>query len=227
MNDADPEDLAVCRAPERTHRLIPSRFPPVATFESVASPDDLEAVLELEGWTNDRLVLHRLRRLPPGDRVVNVPNASVIMAAFLHGSPEGLRFTSAALGAWYASSALETGLLEVLNGLRRELSRTGLDEKTEEYREYTARLRGDFVDIRHSRPELHDPDDHARSQAFGERVRASPRSGLAYDSVRDPGGCNWVCFRPRNVRDVVQARHYRARVPRTGKVVVEELAVEG
>ncbi len=217
------ETLPVCGAPRVTHRLIPTHFPPVQTFEGIASPDDLAAVLELEGWTNDRLVLHRLRRLPPEAWVYSVPNASIVMAAFLHGSPEGLRFTGASLGAWYASSTVETGLLEVLNGVRRELSLTVLDEKTEEYREYTASLGGDFVDIRGAHPDLHDPDSYAASQRFGERVRASERSGIAYDSVRDAGGTNWVCYRPRNIEQVVQGRHYRARVPRAGRVIVELL----
>ncbi len=47
-----------------TFRLIPSRFPPVGAFDNVSSPDDLAAVMELEGWTNDRLVQARLNRLP-------------------------------------------------------------------------------------------------------------------------------------------------------------------
>ena len=110
--------LPVCGAPGVTHRLIPSRFPPVQTFERAASHEDLAAVLELEGWTNDRLVLHRLCRLPQNSWVYGVPNASIVMAAFLHGSPEGLRFTSSSLRAWYASATVETGLLEVLNGVR-------------------------------------------------------------------------------------------------------------
>ena len=53
-----------------TWRMIPSRFPPIQTFETVSSPDDLEAVMDLEGWTNDRLVVERLRGRPPDIRVV-------------------------------------------------------------------------------------------------------------------------------------------------------------
>ena len=194
------------------------------TFDTVTAPEDLEAVLELEGWTNDRLVSHRLRRLPQDSWVFGVPNASIVMAAFLHGSPEGLRFTSSSLGAWYASSTVETGLLEILNGVRRELSLTVLDEKTEEYREYTASLAGDFVDIRGGHPALHDPDSYAASQML-RRARAGDRrgQGIAYDSVRDAGGTNWVCYRPRNIEQVVQGRHYRACVRRTGRVIVELL----
>lgn len=211
-------------APERTHRLIPSRFPPVDAFETVTRPDDLAPVLELEGWTNDRLVASRLRRLPKHEWVYGRANASVVMAAFLHGAPQGTRFAGPDLGAWYAASALETAVLEVANGVRRELALSALEQKTEELREYTARLEGDFVDIRGTRPDLHDPDpaSYPAAQVFGRSVRAGPHAGIVYDSVRHTGGVNWVCYRPSRVQDVLQARHFRVVVPRSGKVVVDE-----
>lgn len=225
MSPDEVQRLPTCAAPDRTHRLIPSRFPPVQTFDNVASPQDLEAVLELEGWTNDRLVQTRLKRLPRADWVYGRPNASIVMAAFLHGSPTGLRFTGPHLGAWYAASGFTTALLEVVNGLRREIAQSALTEKAEEYREYTARLAGDFVDLRGGYPQYRDPDpaSYTASQHFGESVRAGPRAGLAYDSVRDPAGTNWVSFRPRLILDILQARHCRATVRPSGKVIVEML----
>jgi hypothetical protein len=215
----------IARAPERTHRLIPSRFPPIEAFETVTRPQDLEGVLELEGWTNDRLVATRLKRLPRTEWVFGRPNASVVMAAFLHGAPQGTRFAGADLGAWYAASALETSVLEVVNGIRREIALSALQQKTEELREYTARLEGDFVDIRGARPDLHDPDPgvYSSTQAFGRRVRSGPHAGIVYDSVRHSGGTNWVAFRPREIRDVLQGRHLRAVVTLSGKVHVTDL----
>ena len=212
------------RAPERTHRLIPSRFPPIGAFEKVTSPRDLDPVLELEGWTNDRVVAPRLRRLPESEWVYGRVNASVVMAAFLHGAPQGTRFAGPDLGAWYAASALETAVLEVANGIRREIALSALEQKTEELREYTARLEGTFVDIRGTRPDLHDPDPagYPAAQVFGRSVRAGPHDVIAYDSVRHPGGVNWVSYRPTRVHDVLQARHFRIVVPRSGKVVVYE-----
>jgi hypothetical protein len=207
-------------APDQTHRLIPSRFPPINAFETVAQPGDLEAVLELEGWTNDRLVASRLKRLPRSEWVYGRPNASVVMAAFLHGAPHGTRFAGPDLGAWYAASELITAALEVANGIRREIALSSLEQKTEELREYTGRLHGDFVDIRGARPDLHDPDPatYPISQGFGRSVRTGPHLGIAYDSVRHPGGVNWVAFRPSRILDVIQARHFRLVVPQTGKV---------
>jgi hypothetical protein len=215
----------LAQAPERTHRLIPSRFPPIAAFETVTVPEDLAPVFELEGWTNDRLVAPRLQRLARSDWVYGRPNASVVMAAFLHGAPQGSRFAGADLGAWYAASALETSVLEVVNGIRREISLSALAQKTEELREYTARLYRDFVDIRGARPDLHDPDPatYPAAQIFGRSIRAGPHDGIVYDSVRHPGGVNWVSYRPTRILDVLQARHFRVVIPRSGKILIERL----
>ncbi|MRU16529.1 RES domain-containing protein [Roseovarius sp. A21] len=215
-------------APERTHRLIPSRFPPIDAFETVTSAGDLEPVLELEGWTNDRLVAPRLKRLPKSEWVYGRANASVVMAAFLHGAPQGTRFAGPDLGAWYASSALETSVLEVVSGIRREIALSALEQKTEELREYTARLEGSFVDIRGTRPDLHDPDpaNYPASQVFSRSVRTGPHDGITYDSVRHSGGVNWVSYRPSRVQDVLKARHFRVVVPRSGKVVVEKMRAD-
>ncbi|GHF69921.1 RES family NAD+ phosphorylase [Seohaeicola zhoushanensis] len=220
----DPADVPTVAAPARTHRVVPSRFPPVNAFETVASADDLAAVMELEGWTNDRLVAHRLRRLPPDQWVWGRANASVVMAAFLHGSPNGSRFTGGHLGAWYAAATSTTALVEVASALRREVVLSNLAEMTADYRGYVARLGGEYADIRGQAPDLHAPDSHAAGQVFGEAVRAGPLAGISYDSVRDRGGWNLVCYRPALVTDVRQGQHWRLRLGATGKVLVETLA---
>lgn len=204
-------------APAR--RAIPSRFPPIEAFAHVASADDLAAVMELEGWTNDRLTAERLHRLPRAQWAFGRPNASVIMAAFLHGSPYGQRFTSQHLGAWYAAFDTMTCILEIANGVRRELAVSGLTEHTGEHRIYVAELAGDFVDIRGTRPDLHDPESHAAGQAFGEAARASGAAGILYDSVRRPGHDCAVAYRPDLIGDPVQAEHFRLTVGLRGKVV--------
>jgi RES domain-containing protein len=147
------------------------------------------------------------------------------MAAFLHGAQQGTRFAGPEIGAWYAASSLMTAALEVANGIRREIALSALEQKTEDLREYTARLNGNFVDIRGARPDLHDPDPttYPTSQRFGRSVRFGPHSGIAYDSVRHPGGVNWVAFRPSLILGVTQARHFRLVVPKTGKVFFNKI----
>lgn len=220
------DTLPTTRVPGRTYRLVPSRFPPIQAFESVSRPADLAAVMELEGWTNDRLVAQRLARLPRKDWVAGVANASVIMASFLHAAPAGLRFTSPDLGAWYASLAVNTAIAEVVHHLRREMALASMAEVHAQYRTYEATLAGDFVDIRATaaeHPELYDKASYVGSQPFGETIRASASAGILYDSVRHAGGVNAVSFRPRNIRDVLQTAHYELTVRAAGKIIVRPL----
>jgi RES domain len=209
-----------------TFRLIPSRFPPISAFESVTSAADLEAVMELEGWTNDRIVPERLARLNKSEWVYGVPNASVIMASFLHGGPNGLRFTSPDLNGWYASLARRTAIAEVAHHLRREAINMRLPSLTLHYRTYTAKLAGTYQDIRGmatTHPELYKADDYGASQTYGEALRASGGDGILYDSVRHVGGTNVVALRPKNVRDVVMGTHYEITAPVSGKVIARTL----
>jgi hypothetical protein len=220
-------DYDVVSAPAATTRLIPSRFPPIPAFDAVTTAADLSAVMDLEGWTNDRLVSPRVARLPRSEWVYGRPNASIVMAAALHGSPGGLRFSDANLGAWYGSTHLNTALLEVANGLRKEIALSALTQKSESYRQYKADLAGDYVDIFGAHPEYHDPDDasYPAAQAFGRRVRQDvTRAGIRYESVRHPGHENWVCFRPPLVRSVIQADHFKIEVPKSGRVIVRRLS---
>jgi hypothetical protein len=213
--------------PGNSFRLIPSRFPPINLFETVSSADDLEAVMELEGWTNDRLVAERVARLPRDEWVYGTPNASIVMASFLHAAPSGLRFSGRELGAWYAAMAVNTAIFEVAHHLRREAYRSGASEMRGQYRTYSATLDGFYEDIRgqqSARPDLYDPADYTAGQVFGEAVRRSG-DGIVYDSVRYMGGVNVVAYRPRKIRDIIQCEHYELTVPLTGKIVARRLAV--
>jgi hypothetical protein len=205
--------LTVTRAPapRPAYRLIPSRFPPIGTFDTVARAADLAAVMELEGWTNDRLVAHRLARLAREDWVFGRPNASVVMAAFLHCAPAGARFNHGDLGAWYAAAALTTAAAEVGHHLRREAADTGVERLARTFRCYAAVLEGEYVDIRGqaaAMPDVLARDSHAAGQRFGEAMRTAGEAGILYDSFRHAGGINIVAFRPRAILDVTQADHY-------------------
>ncbi len=213
-----------CAAPHPTHRLIPSRFPPIAAFDTVATAADAQAVMELEGWTNDRIVAERLARLPEAEWVFGTSNSSVVMAAFLHAAPGGARFSAPELGAWYAAAALPTAVAEVAHHLRREAVARNLPEARRTYRAYTARLLGDdYLDLRGllaGRPDIYAPGSYAKSQILGEAVRAEGRSGIVYDSVRHTGGTNIAVHRPRHITNVTQATHYDIIVPVVGRIIV-------
>ena len=201
-------------SPQPTHRLIASRFPPIGLFDTIATAADLEPVMELAGWTNDRLVAERIARLPQAEWVYGRPNASIVMAAFLHVGPAGARFNAPELGAWYASAALVTAAIEVAHHLRREAFARGIADMQRQFRQYSARLIGDYLDIR-GRPAafavVYSSDGYAASQRLGERIRAGGGAGILYDSIRHAGGVNVVAHRPRNVLDVIQTDHFEIR----------------
>lgn len=213
------------------YRLIPSRYPTVGVFDRVASADDLEAIFELEGWTNDRIstelgVLHVM----PRAEWVTGPMSTVVMAAFCHPRPGGGRFNSDRRGAWYASKTLDTALAESTYHRTRELAEVGGFETRVEMRLYRADFRAEFHDVRtgaEARVELYAPDDYSASQAFGAKLLESGSNGVLYRSVRDTahhGDC-LCCFRPRLVANVRVGGHYEyvwegAPTPKVRKIRV-------
>jgi RES domain-containing protein len=223
-------DEVATEAPSPAWRLIPSRFPPISAFDNVAAAADLEALMELEGWTNDRLVAERLARLPRDEWVYGTPNASVVMASFLHAPLAGSRFNGPELGAWYASAGLVTAIAEVAHHLRREAVARSALEMRRTFRCYVSRLLSrDYRDIRgqqQHRTDLYDAQSYSASQVFGAAVRAAGHAGIVYDSLRHQGGTNVVTFRPRLIVDVTQADHYDLIVPVEGKVIARRLRTD-
>jgi len=197
----------------RTCRLIPTRYPSVGLFDRVASPDDLEAILELDAWTNDRLSneLGLLPLIPRDEWVTGVPMATVIMAAFCHPRPGGARFSDERRGAWYSGRTVTTALAESIHHRTAELREVGHFETRMEMRLYHADVAALFHDIRAKDATwlpLHDPDSYARSQPFGRTLLDAGSNGVVYRSVRHVGGECIACFRPRLVRRVRVAAHY-------------------
>ena len=216
-------------APRPAHRLIPSLFPPIGLFDTVATPADLAAIMELVGWTNDRLITDRIARLPQTEWVYGVPNASIVMAAFLHVAPGGMRFNSPELGAWYAADNIRTAAAEVGHHLRRETMARNVTTMTRTYRAYSATLLGDYFDIRGQqtrRPDIYASDRYDASQKLGEEVRARGCAGLLYDSLRRRTGVNVVAHRPRNITDILQTDHFEITVLATSRTIdVRKLAL--
>jgi hypothetical protein len=195
-----------------TRRLIPSRYPSVGIFDRVASADDLEAVVELEAWTNDRLSteLGILHVLPREEWVVG-PMASVVMAAFCHPRPGGSRFSTEERGAWYSARTLETALAESVFHRTQEMREVGHFDTRIQMRLYHADIAAPFHDVRgggRRYAALHDPDSYAASQQLGRTLLAAGSNGVVYDSVRHAGGECLACYRPALVRNVRVSAHY-------------------
>jgi hypothetical protein len=196
-------------------RLIPSRFPVAGLFDRVASHADLDAIFELEGWTNDRIAAEAglLHNIPRDEWVLGTPMASVVMAAYCHPRLGGARFSSETRGAWYAARTVETALAESVHHRSREIAEVGVFETRMQLRVYLADFSSRFHDIRTARgtAALYHPDDYTSSQQFGESLLARGSNGVIYRSVRHAGGECIACFRPRLVKGVRVGGHYEFR----------------
>lgn len=209
---ADPLDIPVTDVRwQPCYRIIPSRFPPIALFEAVADPADLEAVFQIEAMTNDRLREEAgdLALVPPEDRIAG-PGTSPIMAAFTHLNPEGDRFTDGSYGVFYAGRTLGTAIAETRHHRTRFLAATDEPAQELDMRVYAVDLHAALHDIREMRgthAALYHPDSYAVAQETARRLRDEGANGIVYASVRDEGGECAAVFRPRFLSNCRQERH--------------------
>lgn len=192
-------------------RIIPSRFPPIALFERVTEPDDLEAIFELESLTNPRLrdEVGDIRLVPPEERISG-PGTSIIMAAFTHLNPEGSRFSDGTYGIFYAANDLETAIAETKHNRERFMRATKQEHMELDMRVYVTDLDGGLHDLRGQKatqPLVYHNDNYAAGQHLAKTLRKEGSNGIAYDSVRREGGACVAVFRPRLLSNGRQERH--------------------
>lgn len=193
-----------------TYRLVPSRFPSVSLFDRVSDPGDLEAVFAIQGLTNPRLrqEMGNISLVPVAERVSEI-GTTAIMAAFCHLNNQGSRFSDGSFGVYYAGSSLSVAVAEVSYHRERFLAATAQPAIEVDMRSYIAHVTKPLHDLRpRSWRGMHDPDNYAASQAMTRTLRAEQSWGVAYRSVREPGGQCVAVFRPKGIDlPVVQDVH--------------------
>jgi len=130
-------------------RIIPSRFPPIALFERVTEPDDLEAIFELESLTNPRLrdEVGEISLVPPEERISG-PGTSIIMAAFTYLNPEGSWFSDGSYGVFYPANDLDIAIAETRHHRERFMRATKQEHMELDMRVYVTDLDGELHDLR-------------------------------------------------------------------------------
>jgi RES domain-containing protein len=190
--------------------LIPFRYS--GNDESVltrltADPDDLNALFELEGATNERLLGEA--GLLPGitvrELVFGLSYSHIVNAAFTHARPLGSRFNGPERGAWYAAFSRETSEKEVAYHRMKELQEIKWqEEEIFIYIGFLADFRGMFHDIRddHAFENCLNPGSYGASQKLARELLEAGSAGVVYPSVRHKTGTCVVCFRPALVNNV-------------------------
>jgi len=210
----DPASLPVVEIEWRgAVRIIRSIFPPIDLFEDIADPADWPLLIAAEQKTNPRLMetIGNLD-LVPADRRVSGPGASWLMAPFTHVSPDRpSRFSDGSFGVLYVGNRFEVALLETIHHHARFMLATSQSPGwTSQFREVVLEVDAELHDIRplgaEAAPVL-DPTDYAASQTLGIGLRGLGSAGIAYPSVRCPGGECAGLFYPDGASRPVQGRH--------------------
>ena len=195
-------------------RLVSSRFPPTGLFDRVASAEELDIILEIEGLTNDRLreELGDLSMVSEEDRIFG-EGTTPIMAAFTHLNPQGSRFTDGSYGVYYAAKTIHTAVAETRVHRARFLAATNEPPIEIDMRSYAADIDAELHDIRDRQADLPtiyaaDPVAYGPAQSYARQLREEGANGIVYSSVRDSGGECVAIFRPRVLKAAVQGAHY-------------------
>lgn len=191
---------------ERACRIVPTRHPSIYLFDRVADAADFDALYALEALTNERVrdEVGQIERVAPDDRVFG-PGSGPIMAAFTHINPSGSRFSDGAFGVFYAAQDRATATAETAWHHARFLAATAEPAMHLPMRLYHLSLDSRLHDLRTGFDAEHAPCDYAAARALGARLRTAGSSGLAYRSVRRPGGHCAGLFRPRGASNCLHA----------------------
>ena len=168
---------------------------------------DLQALFELEGATNDRLLGEAgvLPGISVRELVFGIPYAHIVNAAFTHANSLGGRFNGPERGAWYAGFSRETSEREIAYHRGKELQEVRwMEREAFSYVDFLADFRGTFHDIRGDARfgDCLDADSYRASQRLAGELLERGSAGVIYPSVRHKGGTCIACFRPALVNNV-------------------------
>ncbi|MEM8771356.1 MAG: RES family NAD+ phosphorylase [Pseudomonadota bacterium] len=193
-------------------RIISSRYPPVDLFEDIADPRDWELLAAAEARTNPRIneSIGRLDLVPLERRVAGA-GASYVMAPFVHVSPEWAgRFDDGTFGAYYVAKSFDTAVAETAFHKGQFFSATSEEPGwLAQMRELVGAVDNAFHDIRGDCDfeNCLARDSYVASHELARSLRADGSNGIAFPSVRDPGGECIGAFWPSVVGLPVQGRH--------------------
>ena len=210
--DPDPDTPAVRRVRwPQACRIIPTRYPAISLFDRVADAADFDALYALESMTNDRLrdELGQVALVPPEERLYG-EGSGPIMAAFTHLNTLGSRFSDGRWGVFYAARERETAIAETRYHHARFLADTAQGPMHLPMRLYHVAIDARLHDLRPPGAvpaAVMSPDDYGASQALARRLREAGSPGVAYVSVRRPGGFCVGLFRPRGASRCLHAAY--------------------
>jgi hypothetical protein len=196
------------------HRVISSKFPPVALFDDVADADGFDAIYAVQAITNPRLndTVGNLALVPKEERPFGINGCSYALAPFLHINQNGSRFSSGNYGVLYAAKDINAAVAETRYH-QEQYFKNVEDLKYDNIvmRGLRVTFSADLLNISFPKIEKHGwyhPTDYSKAQELGFVVKQQKKHGIMYDSVRCSGVECYALFSPILVSEVVQTDHY-------------------
>lgn len=171
-------------------RITRSIYRPISLFEESMDPADWELVVAANAKLDSKFssVLGNLSNVPIGRRVAG-PGASVVMAPFVHCSPNNpSRFSDGSYGIYYAGNSEQLALAETIHHHACFM----LDDEAAPcwisgFQLVEGSVDSELHDV-DAVPGARDPDDYRLSQQIGKALRNAGSEGLTWTSARLPGG---------------------------------------
>jgi RES domain len=190
---------------------VPTRYPAVSLFDRVADADDFDALYALEALSNERArdELGHVERVPKDQRIYG-PGSGPVMAAFTHVNVLGSRFSDGRHGVFYAARERATALAETRHHHARFLAATAQGPMHLPMRLYSVAIDARLHDLRPADAvdaAVFDPSDYGAARVLGHRLHAAGSAGVAYRSVRQPGGQCAGLFSPRGASGCLHAAY--------------------
>lgn len=198
----------------QAHRLVNSRFPPIALFDDVADVQEFEVLYQIQALTNPRLQneLGTLQLIALAEIPFGIVGCSYATAPFTHVNPHGSRFSDGSYGVLYLADTVETAIAEVhhhQNAYWTNVARLNYERFV--FRSLVCTFSDiDCRDATDLSPQhaIYAPDDYTAARALGAQLRQHGAPGLRYHSVRSPGNRCWALMTPRRVGSIIQSAHY-------------------
>ncbi len=192
-------------------RIVPTRHPSIYLFDRVADADDFDALYALEALTNERLrdESGQIERVPREQRRFG-PGSGPIMAAFTHVNVAGSRFSDGSHGVFYAARDRDTAIAETRHHHALFMAATAQPPQHLPMRLYHVLIDARLHDLRPPgavADDVYAADDYGASRALARRLREAGSHGVAYRSVRRPGGQNVGLFTPLGASGCLHAAH--------------------
>lgn len=187
---------------QKSYRLIPSRFPPVAPYERTAPSDTWDALASIERMTNPRLrEVDSRDYLWPEDRGVE---QNWLIAPFAYPNPEPTRFADGTYGFCPVCESVEGALADSALGREAFLRRTSEPPTKLDMRMLVTPISASLHDL----ASFDGVDDPVETRRVTSALRLQKSYGVLVPSQSRRGEKVAIVLRPTAFRPALQAEHY-------------------